>query len=87
MNRAVAGPNVIVLRDADISHFDLATGRQTRLRGIRSGRTNGLLPASGVLGVPNLAYHWFCNWPIFTSMALVAVSPKAAQPVAAGAGP
>jgi len=71
-NRALANPHVVVLRDADISYFDLAAGgRQTRLRGIRAGCTNALLPAGGILNAPNLAYHCSCNWPIFTSIALV----------------
>jgi outer membrane protein assembly factor BamB len=70
-NRALAGAHVVLLRDADISYFDLATARQTRLRGIRSGCTNALLPAGGILNAPNFAYHCSCNWPISTSMALV----------------
>ncbi len=82
-NRAVGCPHLVALRDADISYFDLATGRQTRLRGIRSGCTNGLLPAGGLLNAPNLAYHCSCNWPIFTSMALVHMPQAASWPPAA----
>ncbi|HID75723.1 MAG TPA: hypothetical protein EYP56_06975 [Planctomycetaceae bacterium] len=82
-NRALACPQIVVLRDADISYFDLARGgRQTRLRGIRSGCTNGLLPAGGVLNAPNLAYHCSCNWPIFTSMALVHMPQASSRPPA-----
>ena len=80
-NRALANPHVAVLRDADISYFDLTDGgRQTRLEGIRSGCTNALLPAGGILSAPNLAYHCSCNWPVFTSLALVHMPPATAWP-------
>ena len=82
-NRALASPYVALLRDADTSYFNLADGRQTRLVGIRSGCTNALLPAGGVLSSPNLAYHCSCNWPIFTSMAMVHMPQAAAWPPAA----
>jgi hypothetical protein len=68
---------LFTLRDAHAAYFDVATGRETFLRGIRSGCTNSLVPAGGLLNGPNFAHGCSCNWPIFVSFALVH-TPEAA---------
>ena len=75
--RALANRYVVVLRDAHAAYFDLATGRETFFRGIRSGCTNSLIPAGGLLNGPNFAHGCSCNWPIFASFTLVHM-PEAA---------
>ena len=70
-NRAIANQHVLTLRDAHAAYFDLQSGRETFLRGIRSGCTNDLLPAGGILNGPNFSHGCICNWPIWTSFAMV----------------
>lgn len=77
-NRCVANEHVVTLRDAHASYFELASGNQAHLRGIRSGCTNSLIPAGGILNAPNFAHGCCCAaWPIFTSYAMVHL-PEAA---------
>lgn len=71
--RALGCPHLILIRDAHASYYDLETGVHTYLRGIRSGCTNSLLPAGGVLSAPNFSRHCNCNYPISTSLAFVAM--------------
>ena len=70
-NRAVANEHVITLRDAHASYFDVATGEHSFFRAIRSGCTNSLLPASGILNAPNFAHGCACNWALFMSYAMM----------------
>ncbi len=76
--RALANEHVVTLRDGHASYFDLATSRQAFFRGVRSGCTNSLIPAGGILNAPNFAHGCACNWPIFVSFALVHV-PEAEE--------
>ena len=76
--RAVGNQHIITLRDGDSSFYEVATGRQTFFRGVRSGCTNSLIPAGGVLNAPRFAQGCSCNWPVFTSLALVHM-PEAAR--------
>ncbi|MFP4055523.1 MAG: PQQ-binding-like beta-propeller repeat protein [Candidatus Brocadiia bacterium] len=76
--RAVGNRHVVTLRDGHASYFDLGTGRQVFFRGIRSGCTNSLLPAGGILNGPNFARGCSCNWPLFLSFALVHMPEAAA---------
>ena len=77
-NRAIANQHVLTLRDAHAAYFDLDSGRETFLRGIRSGCTNDLLPAGGILNGPNFSHGCICNWPVWTSFAMVHM-PEAAR--------
>ena len=70
-NRAIAGQYVALIRDAHASHFDLASQRQTYFRGVRSGCTNSLIPAGGLLNAPNFSHGCSCNYPVFASLALI----------------
>ncbi|MDD4872683.1 MAG: PQQ-binding-like beta-propeller repeat protein [Kiritimatiellae bacterium] len=75
--RALGCPNLVLIRDSSVSYFDLKTGAHTYFRGIRSGCTNTLIPAGGVLNAPNYAHHCNCNYPIYVSLAFVTM-PEAA---------
>ena len=70
--RAVACDHLVTVRDAHASYFDLATGRQVFFRGVRSGCTNSLIPAGGILNAPNFARGCSCNYAVFASLALTA---------------
>lgn len=76
--RALGCPNLILVRDAHASYIDIQSGARTYFRGIRSGCTNSLLPADGVLSAPNYSRHCNCNYPVFTSLAFVTL-PEAAH--------
>ncbi|NQT54236.1 PQQ-binding-like beta-propeller repeat protein, partial [bacterium] len=70
-NHAIAAEHVVTIRDGHASYFDPVTCRQTFFRGVRSGCTNSLIPADGLLNAPNFARGCSCNYSVFTSLALV----------------
>ena len=70
-SHAVASEYLVTVRDGFASFFDMPSGRRTFLRGLRSGCTPSLIPANGLLNIPNFAYGCACNYSIFTSLALV----------------
>ena len=70
-NAMIASENLITLRSARAGYYDLAThGGQGNWSGFRSGCTNGLLVANGVLSAPNLAQGCRCVFQNYTSLAL-----------------
>ncbi len=75
--RALAAEYIVTVRDAFASYWDLATSEQTFLRGVRAGCTNNLIPAGGLLNAPNFARGCSCNYPVFTSLALVSMPETA----------
>jgi len=75
--RALGSPCLVTVRDGHISYFDLATGGHVYFRGIRSGCTNSLIAAGGILNAPNFARHCTCNYPLSVSLAF-ATMPEAA---------
>ncbi|MFW6156085.1 MAG: PQQ-binding-like beta-propeller repeat protein, partial [Armatimonadota bacterium] len=77
-NRAVGCPNLATVRDSIASYFDVATGEQGFFAGIRSGCTNSLIPADGIINAPNLSHGCACNTPVFVSSAFVHM-PEAAE--------
>jgi hypothetical protein len=50
---------------------DLASGERYRLRNMRSGCSNSLVAACGVLSIPNFAQGCVCNYPVQTSSAWI----------------
>jgi hypothetical protein len=76
--RALGSPCLVTVRDADISYFDLATGEHVFFWGLRSGCTNSIIPADGILSIPNYAHHCTCNYALSASLAL-ATMPEAAS--------
>jgi hypothetical protein len=76
--RALGSPLLITVRDGHLAYFDLAMGKRTLLRGIRSGCTNSLIPAGGILNAPNYARHCTCNYAISVSLALATMPESVA---------
>jgi len=76
--RGVGNRHIITLRDGHAAYYDLDTGHETFFRGVRSGCTNSLIPAGGLLNAPNFAHGCACNWPVFVSLAAVHMSEAAA---------
>ena len=70
-SHAVASEYVLTVRDGHATYFDLTSGRRMFLRGLRSGCTPSLIPADGLLNIPNFARGCSCNYAVFTSLALV----------------
>ncbi|MGB2821610.1 MAG: PQQ-binding-like beta-propeller repeat protein, partial [Phycisphaerae bacterium] len=72
-SHAVASEYLLTVRDGHATYFDLPSGKRTFMRGLRSGCTPSLIPADGLLNIPNFARGCSCNYSIFTSSALVPV--------------
>ena len=70
-NYFVAGRHLAFLRDYSAAYVELDAKRKHHLRSVRSGCSNSLIAADGVLSVPNFAVGCVCNYPIQTSFALV----------------
>ncbi|MDY0168179.1 MAG: PQQ-binding-like beta-propeller repeat protein [Thermoguttaceae bacterium] len=77
-NYAVAAENLIFVRDQSASYVDVATGEKQRLYAARSGCSNSLIAADGVLSVPNFSVGCICNYPVQTAFALVSMPEAAA---------
>ncbi|TVS17603.1 MAG: hypothetical protein EA424_12275 [Planctomycetaceae bacterium] len=77
-NYAVANQFLTFQRDRTISYADLETGEQSFLRNIRSGCSNSLVAASGILSIPQYTEHCVCNYPIQTTTAWIH-DPEAAD--------
>lgn len=77
-NYAVAAENLIFVRDQSASYVDVATGEKHRLYAARSGCSNSLIAADGVLSVPNFSVGCICNYPVQTAFALVSMPEAAA---------
>jgi outer membrane protein assembly factor BamB len=70
-NYAVANEFCIFVRDHSASYIDLVTWRKQDLYAIRSGCSNSLVAADGLLNVPNFAVGCVCNYPIQTCFAMI----------------
>lgn len=77
-NRFIGSDALLTFRSALACVYDLKTGKRTYLSSIRSGCTNGMLPAGGILNAPNTAHGCVCNYPFLTSYALMNL-PEAAK--------
>ncbi|MFH1265210.1 MAG: PQQ-binding-like beta-propeller repeat protein, partial [Planctomycetota bacterium] len=77
-NYVVANDHLLMLRGRSASSVDTVSGKQQSLFAIRSGCSNSLVAADGVLSVPNFAVGCVCNYPIQTSFAMIHM-PEAAQ--------
>lgn len=72
-NYAVANEHLLTFRAGTGGFFDLNTSGTGRLKGFRTGCRNSLIPAGGVLNVPNYAHGCSCSFNVFTSLAFVHV--------------
>lgn len=70
-NYAVANPFLAFLRDQTVCYVDLETGERHRLRNMRSGCSNSLIAAAGILSIPNFSEGCVCNYPIQTTSAWI----------------
>jgi hypothetical protein len=77
-NRVVGSDALVTFRSALACVLDLRAQKRTYLSSTRSGCTNGMIPAGGLLNSPNFAHGCVCNYPFLTSFALVHL-PEAAQ--------
>jgi outer membrane protein assembly factor BamB len=66
--------NVITLRSGTAAFYDKRSESGTvNISGLRSGCRNNMVPACGVLSLPSWTGNCTCNYPVFTSLALVAM--------------
>ena len=75
-NYAVASEQVILLRDRSACYVDVQTQQKHALYAVRSGCSNSLIAADGILSVPNFAVDCICNYPVQTAFAMVHVGDK-----------
>jgi len=86
-NYAVGCRDLVFARLASVFYFDVDKGREYQLRNIRSGCSNSLIPADGILSAPNYSTGCVCNYAVQTSFALVhmpEVDPWTAEPYVPG---
>ena len=68
---AIAGEHLLTFRGRTAALFDMHSGGTAHLVGFRSGCRNNLIPANGLLNVPNFSEGCICSFSIYTSLALV----------------
>jgi outer membrane protein assembly factor BamB len=69
-NYAVGNINLLFLRSNCAAYVDVKSGKQFNLRSLRSGCSNSLVAADGLLNVPCFSVGCVCNYPIQTSFAM-----------------
>ena len=69
-NYAVGNVNLLFLRSNCAAYVDVKTGKQFNIRSLRSGCSNSLVAADGLLNVPCFSMGCICNYPIQTSFAM-----------------
>jgi hypothetical protein len=65
--------HLLTQRDSSISYLDLDKGKLYHLRNIRSGCTNLLTVADGLLNAPNMGTGCVCSYPLATSFAMLSM--------------
>ncbi len=70
-NYAVANKHLAFVRDQTVCAVDLDSGERQRLRNLRSGCSASIVPAAGVLNIPNFSRRCVCNYPVQTSSAWI----------------
>jgi outer membrane protein assembly factor BamB len=70
-NYMVGSRHLMAVRDISVLYGDVEKGKSYRLRNIRSGCSASLIPADGLLNVPNFARGCVCNYAVQTSFAMV----------------
>jgi hypothetical protein len=77
-NYCVANEYLLLMRDRSASYIDLQMRFKQELYAVRSGCSNSLIAADGVLSVPNFAVGCVCNYPIQACFALLHMPETAA---------
>lgn len=68
------------LRSGTAAYYDKRLESGTiSIGGTRSGCRNSIIPACGVLSLPSWTGNCTCNYPVYTSLALVAMPPQFEQ--------
>lgn len=68
------------LRSGTAAYYDKRLESGTiSIGGTRSGCRNSIIPACGVLSLPSWTGNCTCNYPLYTSLALVAMPPQFEQ--------
>jgi hypothetical protein len=82
-NYTHAAASLLVRRDINTfaAFVDMGSGEVCRMGNVRSGCTQSLIPAAGLVVGPNLNIGCGCNYPVQTSFALVPSAVVAAPPV------
>ncbi|MFV2070988.1 MAG: hypothetical protein ACC645_28810, partial [Pirellulales bacterium] len=70
-NYAVGGQHLLLLRDTCVTYIDLEKQERHSVRNLRSGCSNSLVAAGGLLNVPCFAAGCVCNYPLQTSFSMV----------------
>ncbi|MCA9145871.1 MAG: PQQ-binding-like beta-propeller repeat protein [Planctomycetales bacterium] len=69
-NYAVGGKNLLFLRSNCATYVDIESRQEYAIRNLRSGCSNSLVAADGLLNAPCFSVGCVCNYPIQTSFAM-----------------
>ncbi|MEQ8851197.1 PQQ-binding-like beta-propeller repeat protein [Gimesia sp.] len=70
-NYTVGNQNLLFLRNNCATYVDMDQNKEFSLRNLRSGCSNSLVAADGLLSVPCFSTGCICNYPLQTSFAMV----------------
>lgn len=77
-NYAVGGKNLLFLRSNCATYIDIESRQEYAIRNLRSGCSNSLVAADGLLNAPCFSVGCVCNYPIQTSFAMFHMPQSAA---------
>ena len=69
-NYAVGGKNLLFLRSNCATYVDIESRQEYAIRNLRSGCSNSLVAADGLLNAPCFSVGCVCNYPIQTSFSM-----------------
>ncbi len=69
-NYAVGNKHLLFLRNQCASYIDVNSQKEYSLRNLRSGCSNSLVAADGLLNIPCFSAGCVCNYPLQTSFAM-----------------
>ena len=70
-NYAISSKHLILKLYDTVTYADVDTGKAYYLRNLKSGCTNSLIPADGLLNAPSFTWDCLCDYAIQTSCAMV----------------
>ena len=70
-NYTVGNQNLLFLRNNCAAYVDMDKKKEFSLRNLRSGCSNSLVAANGLLSIPCFSTGCICNYPLQTSFAMV----------------
>ncbi|MDA1051482.1 MAG: PQQ-binding-like beta-propeller repeat protein [Planctomycetota bacterium] len=77
-NYAVGGKNLLFLRSNCATYVDIESRHEYAIRNLRSGCSNSLVAADGLLNAPCFSVGCVCNYPLQTSFAMFHLPQSAA---------